>query len=29
MNAEFDTPRSQVQHIYLRGAAALRLDIAQ
>ena len=29
INAEFDTPRSQVQHVYLRGAAALRLDIAQ
>jgi chorismate mutase len=29
INAEFDAPRSQVQHIYLRGAAALRLDIAQ
>jgi chorismate mutase len=29
MNAEMDVPRSQVQHIYLRGAAALRLDIAQ
>jgi chorismate mutase len=29
INAESDTPRSEVQHIYLRGAAALRLDIAQ
>jgi chorismate mutase len=29
INAELDAPRSQVQHIYLRGAAALRLDIAQ
>jgi chorismate mutase len=24
-----DLPRSQIQHVYLRGAAALRLDIAQ
>ncbi|TDD85514.1 chorismate mutase [Actinomadura rubrisoli] len=24
-----DRPRSEVQHVYLRGAAALRLDIAQ
>ncbi|NBQ92445.1 MAG: chorismate mutase [Micrococcales bacterium] len=29
INAETDTPRSEIQHIYLRGAAALRLDIAQ
>jgi len=29
INAEMDAPRSEVQHIYLRGAAALRLDIAQ
>lgn len=29
MNAELDLPRSEVQHVYLRGAAALRLDIAQ
>jgi len=29
--AHVDTgrPRSEVQHVYLRGAAALRLDIAQ
>jgi chorismate mutase len=26
---ETDRPRSAVQHVYLRGAAALRLDIAQ
>ena len=24
-----DRPRSAIQHVYLRGAAALRLDIAQ
>ena len=24
-----DRPRSDIQHVYLRGAAALRLDIAQ
>jgi len=24
-----DRPRSDVQHVYLRGAAALRIDIAQ
>jgi len=24
-----DLPRSAIQHVYLRGAAALRLDIAQ
>jgi chorismate mutase len=29
INAELDVPRSEVQHVYLRGAAALRLDIAQ
>ena len=29
MHIETDMPRSQVQHVYLRGAAALRLDIAQ
>jgi chorismate mutase len=27
--AETDLTRSQVQHVYLRGAAALRRDIAQ
>ena len=26
---ETDKPRSDVQHVYLRGATALRLDIAQ
>jgi chorismate mutase len=29
MHVETDRERSQVQHVYLRGAAALRLDIAQ
>jgi chorismate mutase len=29
INAELDVPRSEVQHIYLRGASALRLDLAQ
>jgi chorismate mutase len=29
MHVETDLDRSQVQHVYLRGAAALRLDIAQ
>jgi chorismate mutase len=28
-HAEMDVPRSQVQHVYLRGATVLRLDIAQ
>lgn len=28
-HVETDTPRSQIAHVYLRGAAALRLDIAQ
>jgi chorismate mutase len=28
-HAEMDVPRSKVQHVYLRGAAALRRDIAQ
>jgi chorismate mutase len=28
-HAEMDVPRSQVQHVYLRGAVALRLDLAQ
>jgi chorismate mutase len=27
--AELDVPRSQVQHVYLRGAEVLRQDIAQ
>ena len=29
MHVETARPRSQVRHAYLRGAAALRLDIAQ
>ena len=29
ITAETDTPRDQIQHVYLRGAAALRLDLAQ
>jgi chorismate mutase len=29
MHVETELARSQVQHVYLRGAAALRLDIAQ
>jgi chorismate mutase len=29
MHVNTDRPRSDVQHVYLRGAAALRLDIAQ
>ena len=28
-HAEMDVPRSRVQHVYLRGAVALRRDIAQ
>ncbi len=28
-HVETDVPRAQVQHVYLRGAVALRLDIAQ
>lgn len=28
-HVETDRSRSEVQHVYLRGAAALRLDIAQ
>jgi chorismate mutase len=28
-HVETDRPRSAVQHVYLRGAVALRLDIAQ
>ena len=28
-HAELDVPRAQVQHVYLRGAAALRRDLAQ
>jgi len=29
MHVETPSPRSVIQHVYLRGAAALRLDIAQ
>jgi chorismate mutase len=29
INAELDVTRAEVQHVYLRGATALRLDIAQ
>jgi chorismate mutase len=29
MHVETGAPRSAVQHVYLRGAAALRMDIAQ
>jgi chorismate mutase len=29
MHVETDRPRSEIQHVYLRGATALRLDIAQ
>lgn len=29
MHIETDRPRSALQHVYLRGATALRLDIAQ
>lgn len=29
MHVETDRPRSAIQHVYLRGAAALRMDIAQ
>jgi chorismate mutase len=28
-HVETGRPRSEIQHVYLRGAAALRLDIAQ
>jgi chorismate mutase len=28
-HVETDRPRSAIQHVYLRGAAALRLDVAQ
>ena len=28
-HVETDRPRSAIQHVYLRGAVALRLDIAQ
>jgi chorismate mutase len=29
MHVQTDKPRSGLEHVYLRGAAALRLDIAQ
>jgi chorismate mutase len=29
MHVETSLPRPEIQHVYLRGAAALRLDIAQ
>ena len=29
MHVDTDRPRSALEHVYLRGAAALRLDIAQ
>lgn len=29
VNADIDVPRAEIQHVYLRGAAALRLDLAQ
>ena len=29
MHVETGKPRAELQHVYLRGAAALRLDIAQ
>jgi chorismate mutase len=29
MHVETGKPRAALQHVYLRGAAALRLDIAQ
>jgi chorismate mutase len=28
-HAELDRPRSEVAHVYLRGAEALRQDLAQ
>jgi chorismate mutase len=28
-HVETDRPRAQIQHVYMRGAAALRMDIAQ
>ncbi|MFC9974141.1 chorismate mutase [Spirillospora sp. NPDC050679] len=28
-HVETDRPRAEIQHVYLRGATALRLDIAQ
>lgn len=29
VNVESEKPRSEIQHVYLRGATALRLDLAQ
>jgi chorismate mutase len=29
MHVDTDRPRPEIQHVYLRGAVALRLDIAQ
>ncbi len=29
VHAELDRPRADLRHVYLRGAAALRLDLAQ
>lgn len=29
INAEMEAPRSEIKHVYLRGATALRLDLAQ
>jgi chorismate mutase len=29
VNAEIDKARGEIQHIYLRGATALRQDLAQ
>jgi chorismate mutase len=29
MHVEMDKPRSEIQHVYLRGAQALRADLAQ
>jgi chorismate mutase len=29
VHADIDKPRSEIQHVYLRGATALRLDLAQ
>lgn len=29
INVETDKQRAEIQHVYLRGAAALRLDLAQ
>jgi chorismate mutase len=28
-HVDVETPRSEIQHVYLRGAVALRRDIAQ